>query len=131
MRKILFVEDDPNIVEIFRESLLREGFEVLVAGDGIAAMKALHQAGPDLVLLDLLMPRFNGVDVLKFIRTNPALRLAKVIIYSNVSRMADIALEAEALGADAFVPKLTCTPEQLINVVNTLLCDGTDAGEQL
>ena len=124
MRKILFVEDDANIVEIFRESLMREGFEVRVAGDGIAAMKALHQAVPDLVLLDLLMPKFNGIDVLKFIRTNPALKHAKVVIFSNVARMADIALEAEKIGADAFLPKLTCTPEQLIDAVNTLLCVG-------
>ena len=131
MKNILFVEDDANIVEIFRESLLREGFEVLIAGDGIAAMKALHQTRPDLVLLDLLMPRFNGVDVLKFIRTNPALKQAKVIIFSNVSRIADIALEAEKIGADAFLSKLTCKPEQLINAVNTLLCDDAADGEQL
>ena len=131
MKNILFVEDDPNIVEIFRESLLREGFEVLVAGDGIAAMKALHQAQPDLIILDLLMPRFNGVDVLKFIRTNPALKQVKVIIFSNVARVADIALEAERIGADAFLPKLTCTPEQLIYAINTLLCDDTAVGEQL
>ena len=130
MKNILFVEDDANIVEIFREALLRAGFEVLIAEDGIAAMKALHQAQPDLIILDLLMPRFNGVDVLKFIRTNPALKQAKVIIFSNVTRVADIALEAEKVGADAFLPKLTCTPEQLINAVNTLLC-GSNAGGEL
>jgi CheY-like chemotaxis protein len=121
VKTILFVEDDANIVEIFRESLLREDFEVLIAEDGIAAMKALHQAKPDLIILDLLMPRFNGVDVLKFIRTNPALKQAKVVIFSNVARMADIALEAEKIGADAFLPKLACTPERLINVIKTLL----------
>lgn len=129
MRKILFVEDDANIVEIFRESLQRAGFEVLLAGDGIAAMRALHQARPDLILLDLLMPKFNGVDVLKFIRSSPTLTQAKVIIFSNVARMADIALEAEKIGADAFLPKLTCTPEQLVNAINTLLCGGNAGGE--
>jgi DNA-binding response OmpR family regulator len=122
VKNILFVEDDANIVEIFRGSLLRAGFEVLIAEEGIAAMKALYQARPDLVVLDLMVPRFSGVDVLKFIRTNPALEQAKVIIFSNVARMADIALEAEKIGADAFLPKLACTPEQLINVINALLC---------
>lgn len=131
MKNILFVEDDANIVEIFREGLLQAGFRVLIAEDGIAAMKVLHQAKPDLIILDLLIPRFNGVEVLKFIRTTPALKQAKVIIFSNVSRIADIALEAERIGADVFLPKLTCTPEQLINAVNTLLSDGIAAGQQL
>jgi CheY-like chemotaxis protein len=127
VKTILFVEDDANIVEIFRESLLREGHEVLIAKDGIAAMKALHQAKPDLIILDLVMPKFNGVDVLKFIRTNPALKQAKVVIFSNVARVADIALEAEKIGADAFLPKLTSTPEQLISVVRTVLATVTPA----
>jgi DNA-binding response OmpR family regulator len=127
MKNILFVEDDANIVEIYGESLRREGFEVRVAGDGLAAMKSLHQAAPDLVVLDLMMPQFNGADVLKFIRAAPALMNTKVLIFSN-DCATPAAFEAAKLGADASLLKFTCTIEQFISVVKTLLGDG-QAGE--
>jgi len=123
MKTILFVEDDANVVEIYRESLLREGFEVLVVNDGLAAMQFLHANKPDLVILDLIMPNFNGAEVLKFIRDHPALWNTKVVIFSN-DCMTEVAFEAERLGADASLLKFTCTIEQLINVVKTLLYDG-------
>jgi CheY-like chemotaxis protein len=128
MKTILFVEDDTNIVEIYREGLLREGFEVLIAADGLAAMKSLHNTKPDLVILDLIMPKFSGAEVLKFIRSNPALKDTKVVVFSN-DFMAEVALEAAKLSADATLLKFTCTLEQLINVVKTLLGDG-HAGEE-
>jgi len=129
MKNILFAEDDANIVEIYRDSLLREGFDVPVAGDGLAAMRSLHQTKPDLIILDLIMPKFDGIDVLKFIRANPALKDIKVIIFSNATPTADIVLNAERIGADAFVLKLTCTPEKLISVIKPLLRDDL-AGEE-
>ena len=129
MQNILFVEDDANIVEIYRECLVREGFEVSVAEDGIAAMKSLHRARPDLVILDLMMPKLNGADVLKFIRTDPGLKHTKVVIFTNATPTTCVALNAEKIGADAFLSKLTCTPEQLVNVVKTLLSNG-HSGEE-
>jgi CheY-like chemotaxis protein len=130
MKSILIVEDDANIVEIYRESLLREGFEVRIAEDGLVAIKSLHDAKPDLVILDMIMPKFNGADVLKFIRSNPDLKHIKVIMFSN-SFMTETAFKAEKLGADAFLLKLTFTPEQLINVVKTLLSGGHADEEHL
>ena len=129
MKTILFVDDDANIIEVYRESLRGEGFEVLVAEDGLTAMKLLHSAKPDLVILDLTMPKFNGAEVLKFIRNTPVLRHIKVIIFSNYFTP-EIAHETEKLGANASLLKVTCTPEQLINVVKTLLGDGQTGEEQ-
>jgi CheY-like chemotaxis protein len=120
MKTILFVEDDANVVEIYRENLLREGFKVLIAKDGLAAMQSLHKIKPDLVILDLIMPNFNGAEVLKFIRTDPNFWDTKVVIFSN-DCMTEVALEAEKIGADASLLKFTCTVEQLLNVVKTLL----------
>jgi DNA-binding response OmpR family regulator len=131
LKNILFADDDANIVEIYRESLEREGFEVPIAGDGLAAMRSLHHTKPDLVILDLMMPKFDGVDVLKFIRANPDLKHTKVVIFSNATPTANIAIDAEKIGADAFLFKLTCTPEKLINVVKPLLCDDPASEEQL
>ena len=129
MRTVFFVEDDANIVAVYRESLVREGFEVKVAEDGVAAMRLLQQGKPDLVILDLMMPKFNGADVLRHIRTDPALKQTKVIIFSNAYETS-IVLEAEKSGADAFLLKLNCTPEKLVNVVKTLLHDDTVGGDK-
>jgi CheY-like chemotaxis protein len=126
MKTIFFVEDNAGVVEVYRESLVREGFEVLVAEDGIAAMRLLREGSPDLVILDLLMPRLNGADVLKYIRTTPAHAQAKVVIFSNAyqSDIYDILLKAGKYAPDDFLLKLSCTPEKLVSVVKSLLNDG-------
>jgi CheY-like chemotaxis protein len=130
MKKILLVEDDAVVVEIYRKKFLREGFEVDVAEDGLVAMKVLPVFKPDLVVLDLMMPKFNGADVLKFIRSNPALKDIKVVIFSN-AYMTDLALAAAKTGADASLLKSSCTPGQLINVVKTLLDGSVIAAEKV
>ena len=85
MKTILFVEDDAVIVQAYRMGLERAGFRVEVAEDGLAAMKILLLLKPNLVLLDLMMPKFSGTDVLKYIRSTPALKSTPVIILSNAS----------------------------------------------
>ena len=120
MKTILFVEDDAVIVQAYRTCLLREGFQVEVAEDGLAAMKILLSLKPNLVLLDLMMPKFSGTDVLKYIRSTPALKSTPVIILSNAS-IADQGQEAMALGADRVFLKALCTPRQLIGAANELL----------
>jgi CheY-like chemotaxis protein len=129
MKKILLVEDDAVVVEIYRKKFLREGFQVEVAEDGLVAMKTLPLVKPDLVVLDLMMPKFNGADVLNFIRANPALKDIKVVIFSN-AYMTDLALAAAKAGADASLLKSSCTPGQLINVVKTLLDGSIIAAEK-
>ncbi|MCX6895655.1 MAG: response regulator, partial [Verrucomicrobia bacterium] len=123
MKKILIVEDDAVIVEIYRKKFQREGFDVQVAVDGLVAMKELPLIKPDLVVLDLMMPKFNGADVLKFIRASPALKDTKVVIFSN-AYMTEVALAAAKTGADASLLKSSCTPAQLISIVKTLLEGG-------
>ena len=120
MKTILFVEDDAVIVQAYRMGLERAGFRVEVAKDGLDAMKILLLLKPNLVLLDLMMPKLNGADVLKYIRSTPALKSTPVIILSNAS-IADQGQEAMALGADRVFLKALCTPRQLIGAANELL----------
>jgi len=120
MKTILFVEDDAVIVQAYRMGLERAGFRVEVAKDGLDAMKILLLLKPNLVLLDLMMPKLNGADVLKYIRSTPALKSTLVIILSNAS-IADQGQEAMALGADRVFLKALCTPRQLIGAANELL----------
>ena len=124
MKKIFLIEDDPVVVEIYRKKFLREGYHVDIAEDGLAAMKQLSVARPDLVVLDLMIPKFNGADVLKFIRSNKELKHVKVVIFSN-AYMTEVALEAAKSGADASLLKSSSTPQQLLNLIKTLLEGGS------
>jgi CheY-like chemotaxis protein len=127
MTTIFLVEDDSVVVQVYRAKLLREGFGVEVAEDGLKAVKMLAALRPDVVVLDLMMPKFNGVDVLKYIRSNPALKEIPVIILSN-AHMTRLAQEAAAIGAERALLKSSCTPGKLIQVINDLLSGkATDA----
>ena len=120
MKTIFFVEDDPVVVQVYRAKFVREGFHVEVAEDGLIALKMLSTAKPDIVVLDLMMPKLNGVDVLKYIRSTPALKATPVIILSN-AHMTSLAQEAAAIGAEKALLKSSCTPIQLLKVINGLL----------
>jgi len=120
MKTILYIEDNAVIVQIYRTALLREGFQVEVAEDGLTAARMLSKAKPDLVLLDIMLPTLTGVDVIKYIRSTPALKSTPVIILSDASK-ADLAMEAIASGVDRVFLKSQCTPAMLIGAINELL----------
>lgn len=120
MKTILHVEDDALIVQIYRPALVRAGFQVEVAEDGLAASKLLFKTKMDLVVLDLLMPKLAGADVIQFIRSTPALKYLPVIVLSQAS-IADQGMTAAALGADRILYKSQCTPVILISTINELL----------
>src|SRR5258705_11402692 len=121
MNQSLLVDADAVIVQIYRRKFLQAGFEVEVAGDGLAAMKMLS-AGlkPQVVVLDLMMPKMSGVDVLKFIRSRPELKETAVIIFSN-SYMSDMVQAAAVAGADKALLKSRCPPALLIEAVNQIV----------
>jgi len=120
MKTIYFIEDDPVVVKVYGAKFQREGFRVEVAEDGLAALKNLLKIKPDIVLLDLMMPKFNGVDVLKYIRSTPELQKTPVIILSN-AHMTALAQEAAAFGAEKALLKSSCTPSILLEAINNLL----------
>jgi CheY-like chemotaxis protein len=121
MKTIFLVEDDPVVVKVYGAKFEREGFHVEVAKDGLEAMKMLGAVKPDVVVLDLMMPKFNGVDVLKYIRSTPALKAIPVVILTNARMtMTNLMQEAAAIGAERALQKASCTPEQLLEVINDL-----------
>ena len=120
MKRILLVDDEPLILKLYREGLEREGFQVEVAADGLAALTTLRQRQPDLIVLDLMMPRFTGVDVLKFVRGNPSLLSLPVIVLSN-SYMNALALEAREIGVQAALLKVSSSPSILAEFIRNLL----------
>jgi CheY-like chemotaxis protein len=120
MRTILLVDDDPLVLKIYQDGLRRLGAHVETASDGIAAIQALRAHKPDVVVLDLMMPRFSGVDVLKFIRSEAALKTLPVVILSNC-----YSNELAARGAEFEVQKallkVRCSPSILLETINDVL----------
>ncbi|OGA71214.1 MAG: two-component system response regulator [Betaproteobacteria bacterium RIFCSPLOWO2_12_FULL_67_28] len=103
-KKVLIADDEQNIVISLEFLLKREGFEVIVAGDGEAALQMIAEHRPDLVLLDVMMPKRNGYEVCQQIRANSALKGVKVIMLTAKGREIEVA-KGMALGADAYVTK--------------------------
>ena len=120
MKTILHVEDDPIIAHVYRQAMIRAGFTVVGAEDGLIASKTLFKSKPDLVVLDLLMPKLAGADVIKFIRSSAALKDLPVIVLSEAG-IADQGVGAAALGADRVLYKHQCTPSVLVGVIREFL----------
>jgi CheY-like chemotaxis protein len=120
MKKILLVDDDATVLEIYKQRFIREGFQVETASDGLAAARVLREARPDLVVLDLMMPKLSGVEVLKFIRSQPGLEPTPVAILTNTF-INELLEAANALGFQRAISKSECTPAALVAFANELL----------
>jgi len=122
---ILVVDDNEDNVRIAREMLLTRGFEVRVAYDGPSALASIEQQRPDLVLLDVMMPKMSGMEVLDRIRKNTATAAIPVILVTVKSQDEDL-LAGYKFGADYYITK-PFTAKQLVYGINLVL--GSDAAE--
>jgi DNA-binding response OmpR family regulator len=129
-RKILLVDDDAVILAVYGKRLAQYGFAVTTAEDGLKALDALRADKPDLVVLDMIMPKLSGVEVLKFIRAQPGLSSIPVAIFTNAF-LDELAQAAVEIGVQQTVIKAECTPAKLIAVANELLARDTGAVSKL
>jgi len=102
--RVLITEDEPNIVESLTFILNREGYEVSTVFDGEAALHRLHSDPPDLVILDVMLPKLNGFEVLKQVRSHPSLKALPVMVLTAKGQAHDRRM-AEEIGANAFITK--------------------------
>jgi DNA-binding response OmpR family regulator len=114
-KRILIVDDEPNIVVSLEWLMNREGFETLVAGDGEAALAAVEQGAPDLVILDVMLPTMNGFEVCQRIRSDPRWNGVKILILSAKGRDTEVA-KGLGLGADAYVTKPFSTKDLVAQI---------------
>jgi len=119
MTKIIIVEDDPMISEIYQKKFSESDFEVLVADSGEQALELVKKNEVDLILLDLIMPKMDGFEVIKNIRSGNYNQKAKIIVFSNLSQKEDQD-KAIKLGADGFIIKSDYTPSALIDEVKRI-----------
>lgn len=120
MPKILIVEDDANLADIYKTRLIAEQFEVVTATDGEQALSWAMKEKPDLIILDIMMPKISGFDVLDILRSTPETKDTKVIIMSALGQDADMT-KGQRLGADKYLVKSQVTLEDVVRSVREVL----------
>jgi len=120
MNHVLIVEDEDFLVRALKDNLVSEGYSVSVAMDGEAVFEELKNKKPSLILLDLLLPKKNGFDVLKDIRSNPEWQLIPVVILSNLGEDSEIKRALE-LGANDYFVKSQHPIQEVIEKVREYL----------
>ncbi len=118
--RILAVEDEEILLTALSEELKQEGFDVIGAKDGIEGVEKAGSEKPDLILMDLVMPRLDGIGALKQIKENPATKDIPVVILTNLSDY-DKVSDALSLGAMDYLVKANYRLEELINKIKTVL----------
>jgi DNA-binding response OmpR family regulator len=122
-KRILIVDDEPNIVVPLEFLMKREGYDVAVAVDGQAALDALERGAPDLVILDVMLPRMSGFEVCRKIRADPRYGALRILMLTAKGRDSEVE-KGLGLGADAYVTKPFSTRD-LVAKVRALLGGGT------
>ncbi|MGL1835077.1 response regulator transcription factor [Rhodocyclaceae bacterium SMB388] len=120
--KILIADDEQNIVISLEFLMKREGFDVSIAVDGAEAIDKIRSQMPDLVLLDVMMPKKSGFEVCQEIKRDPALKSVRILMLTAKGRDTEVA-KGLALGADAYMTKPFSTKE-LVERVRSMLAEG-------
>jgi two-component system phosphate regulon response regulator PhoB len=120
MSAILLVEDDPDIRHLVAYKLTKGGFDVIEAGDGLAALRAARQTPPDLVILDVRLPGMSGLEVCRELRSGPHTARTPIIMLTARARSQDLE-QAYAAGATDYVVKPFSPRELQARVENALL----------
>lgn len=120
MTRIIIVEDDPMISEIYQRKFMDSGFEVFSAESGEQAVNLAKKENVDIMLLDLIMPKMDGFEVIKNIREGGYNKEMKIFVFSNLSQKEDQE-KALKLGADGFIVKADYAPSDLVKEVSRLL----------
>lgn len=120
MAKILLVEDDTNLSEIYSARFAAENYQVITAADGEEALATAVRERPDLIVLDVMMPKISGFDVLDILRSTPETKETKVIMMTALSQDTDRA-RGESLGVNKYLIKSQVTLEDVVNAVKEQL----------
>jgi two-component system alkaline phosphatase synthesis response regulator PhoP/two-component system response regulator VicR len=120
---VLVVDDQPHIVRLIQVNLEKEGFRVVTASDGVEGIEKVRQERPDLVILDVIMPRKDGFEVLREIKGDDELAETPVVMLTVKTHNADI-VEGLKEGAELYLPK-PFHPKELVSLVKRVLETGS------
>ena len=115
-KKILIVEDDNFLISVYSKKFSAEGYEVFQVMDGQKAFNIIKEKSPDLILLDIMLPGINGLEILKQIQENEQTKKIPVIMLTNVSEKSEID-RAFSLGAKDYIIKTFFTPAEVLEKI--------------
>lgn len=115
MKKILIIDDDPDILSLVSFNLEKAGYKTVTASDGVQGLELTRKQTPDLVVLDVMLPEFSGLEVLKTLKFDSALKRIPVVLLTARGEELDRVLGLE-LGADDYVPKPFSVRELLLRI---------------
>ena len=118
--KILLVEDDNFLLNMYADKFRVEGFEVFIADNGATGLKLAKEKTPDLILLDVLLPKMSGFEVLQELNKDPRAKNIPVILLTNLSQKEEVTKGLE-LGAKDFLIKAHFMPQEVVAKVKSVL----------
>ena len=122
-KKILIIEDDPVVARLVQYTLMKHGYEVLTATNGLQGLRKARQEGPDLIMLDVMLPGIDGFEICRRLRAELQGDRVPIVMLSGKARDADKTTGLD-LGADDYLVK-PVSPSKMVSVVGGLLKDPT------
>src|SRR5471032_1812029 len=116
MKKILIIEDNQIVANVYRNKLAVEGYQVEIVLDGESGLKVMRTFKPDMIILDLMLPKMTGVDVIKQIRSEEDFAKLPVIVFSN-TYLTNLIQDAWKAGATKCLSKASCSPKEVLDLV--------------
>jgi len=120
MKKILIIEDEKILSDMYVEKLSREGFKIVSATTSSEGLRLAKKEKPDLILLDILLPKENGISFLEKLRKNPEIANIKVLVFSNYDDP-ETKRKAKKLGVENYLIKTNYTPKEMVERVRKYL----------
>ncbi|MDP3764290.1 MAG: response regulator [bacterium] len=118
--KILLVEDDPFLLDMYSTKFKEVGFDVVVAQDGEMGLAKAKEIMPELILLDIVLPKKDGFEVLKILKSDPVMAKIPVVMLTNLGLDSDVKRGLE-LGAQSYIIKAHFTPTEVVAKVKDIL----------
>lgn len=118
--KILLVEDDKMLADMYVTKFSKEGIKIMRADDGAAGLELAKKEKPDLILLDIIMPKLDGFAVLKELKKDPGMGNTHILLLTNLGQSEDVE-KGKQLGADDYFIKANHTPAEIVEKVKYLL----------
>jgi CheY-like chemotaxis protein len=123
MKKILIIEDEQIVANVYRNKLVVEGYLAEIALDGESGLKLMHTFQPDAIVLDLILPKMSGIEVINQIRSEPELFKLPIIVLSN-TYLTSLIQDAWKAGATKCVSKINCSPKDLLELMRRTIGAG-------
>ncbi len=123
MKKILIIEDDLIVANVYRNKLSVEGYQAEIAPDGENGLKTMRTYKPDLIVLDLMLPKMSGVDVIHEVRGESEFSKLPIVVFSN-TYLTNMVQQAWKAGANKCLSKASCSPREVVDVVRNTIGPG-------